>query len=50
MVQTVSNRMGWELALGVFPMMYGVHRSYRMYFEKMAETQRVPVLVRAAGA
>jgi hypothetical protein len=50
MVQTVSNRMGWELALGVFPMMYGVHRSYRMYFDKMAETQRVPVLVRAAGA
>ncbi len=54
MVQTVSARMGWELALGVFPVMYGIHRSYRVYFDKMAETPRapapVPVLVRAARA
>lgn len=50
MVQSVSNRMGWELALGVFPAMYCVHRSYRMYFDKMVETRPAPVLVRAAGA
>jgi hypothetical protein len=50
MVQTVSARMGWAMALGVFPVMYGIHRSYRVYFDKMAETQRLPVLVRAAGA
>jgi hypothetical protein len=56
MVQTVSARVGWELALGVFPVMYGIHRSYRVYFDKMAETPRppaptpTPVLVRAARA
>jgi hypothetical protein len=54
MVQTVSARLGWELALGVFPVMYGIHRSYRIYFERIAETPRVPapapVLVRAARA
>jgi len=50
MVQAVSSHLGWGLALAVFPVMYAIHRSYRLYFEKMAETPRVPVLVRAAGA
>jgi len=58
MVQTASARMGWELALGVFPVMYGIHHSYRVYFDTMAETPRAPaprpaptpVLVRAARA
>ena len=50
MLQAVSSHQGWGLALAVFPVMYGIHRSYRLYFEKMAETARVPVLVRAAGA
>ncbi|HUA14433.1 MAG TPA: hypothetical protein VMG31_03980 [Verrucomicrobiae bacterium] len=50
MVQTVSNRLGWELALAVFPVMYLIHRSYRLYFSKWVEAPRTPVLVRAAGA
>jgi len=50
MVQTVSSHMGWGLALGVFPVMYGIHRSYRVYFGRMAETSRPVTLVRAAGA
>jgi hypothetical protein len=50
MVQTVSTHMGWELALAVFPVMYGIHRSYTMYFGAMAETARTQVLVKAAGA
>jgi hypothetical protein len=54
MVQTVGARMGWELALAVFPVMYGIHRSYSSYFEKMAEIPRAPVrapfMVRAARA
>ncbi len=49
-VQTVSSHMGWGLALAVFPVMYGIHRSYRLYFGKMAETLRQEVMVRAAGA
>jgi len=48
MVQTVSSHMGWQLALAVFPVMYGVHRSYRLYFGKLAETARPEGLVRAA--
>src|SRR5271165_2740966 len=29
MMQTVDHRLGWEAALAVFPVMYGIHRSYR---------------------
>ena len=50
MVQTVSSHISWELALAVFPVMYGVHRSYRLYFGKMAETPQVHSMARAAGA
>ena len=50
MVQAVSSHLGWQLALAVFPVMYGIHRSYSLYFGKMAEVSRPEVLVRAAGA
>ena len=50
MLQAVSSHMGWELALAVFPVMYGVHKSFQLYFGKMAEFQHQPVLARAAGA
>jgi len=50
MVQTVSAHMGWELALAVFPVMYGIHRSYELYFGRIAESLRPEALVRAARA
>lgn len=54
MVQTVSSHLGWGLALAAFPMMYGIHRSYRNYFSPLvaplAETPRQQVMVRAAAA
>ena len=50
MVQTASSHLGWQLALAVFPLMYLIHRSYRLYFGRAAETPRTEVLVRAAGA
>jgi len=50
MVQGLSSRTGWGLALAVFPVMYGIHRSYRLYFGRMAETVRPEGLVRAARA
>ena len=50
MVQAVGSHLGWGLALAAFPVMYGIHRSYRLYFGKMAETLPSEVLVRAAGA
>jgi len=50
MVQAMSSHLGWGLALAVFPVMYGIHRSYRLYFSHMAESLHPEVLVRAAGA
>ncbi len=50
MVQAVSAHLGWELALAVFPVMYVIHRSYRLYFSGMAEEMRSEILVKAAGA
>ena len=49
MVQAVSSHMGWGLALVVFPVMYGVHRSYCLYFGRMGETPRTAALVRSAS-
>jgi hypothetical protein len=48
MVQAVSSHMGWGLALAVFPAMYGIHRSYHLYFARMAEIPRTAALVRSA--
>jgi len=50
MLQAVSSHMGWGLALAVFPVMYGIHRSYQLYFRRMAETPRTDALARAASA
>lgn len=50
MVQAMSSHLGWGLALAVFPVMYGIHRSYRMYFSQMAESMRPEPMVRAASA
>ena len=50
MLQAVGGHPGWGLALAVFPVMYAIHRSYRMYFNRMGESTHPQVLVRAAGA
>jgi len=58
MLQAVSSHMGWGLALAVFPVMYGIHRSYKMYFGAMAgsmtssmtEPARQSAMTRAARA
>jgi hypothetical protein len=50
MVQAVSSHLGWELALAVFPVMYVIHRSYKMYFSGLAESMRSEVMLKAAGA
>lgn len=50
MVQAVSLHLGWELALAVFPVMYVIHRSYRVYFSGMGEALRPGNLVRATSA
>lgn len=50
MVQAMSLHLGWGLALAVFPVMYLIQRSYKMYFNAIAESLRPEVMVRAAGA
>jgi len=50
MVQAMSVHLGWGLALAVFPVMYAIHRSYRLYFNAMVESLRPEVLVRTASA
>ena len=50
MVHAMTSHLGWGLVLAVFPVMYVIHRSYRLYFSAMAETLRPEVFVRAAGA
>ncbi|HYM79026.1 MAG TPA: hypothetical protein VE377_23835 [Candidatus Dormibacteraeota bacterium] len=50
MVQAMSSHLGWGLALAVFPVMYGIHRSYKLYFSGLAESMRPEVLARSAGA
>ena len=50
LVEAMTLHLGWGLALGVFPVMYTIHCSYKRYFNAMAENLRPQVLVRAAGA
>ena len=50
MVQAVSSHMGWGLALAVFPVMYGIHRSYKLYFGRMAQALSPDAMVKAVGA
>jgi hypothetical protein len=50
MVQAMSSHLGWGLALAVFPVMYGIHRSYRLYFGQFAESVQPQPMARAAGA
>ena len=50
MVNTISHHLGWKAALVVFPAMYGIHRSYRLYFRHSEETPRTVQLARAARA
>lgn len=51
MVNVISHHMGWQVALVTFPVMYGIHCSYKLYFGKDAQAmQPVPLRARAAGA
>lgn len=49
MINAVSRHLGWPAALIVFPVMYGIHQSYRLYFARAAEALPTPALARGAG-
>jgi hypothetical protein len=50
MMQTVDHHLGWGAALAVFPVMYGIHRSYVIYFARAVEAVRPAPLSRSAAA
>jgi MASE9 len=50
MLNLASNRFGWQAALVVFPVMYGIHLSHRSYFGRENEALRTLPLTRAASA
>jgi hypothetical protein len=50
MVNMVSHHFGWQAALVVFPVMYGIHRSYRLYFGRAVEALRTAPLSKTASA
>jgi hypothetical protein len=50
MVNMVSHHMGWQLALAVFPVMYAIHRSYSLYFERAVAAVPQPVVAMARAA
>jgi hypothetical protein len=50
MVNMVSHHTGWQLALAVFPVMYAIHLSYRLYFKQPAEVPHTTPMARSAGA
>jgi hypothetical protein len=47
MVNLVSHHFGWQAALVIFPVMFGVYHSYRLYF---GAAVRTPALAKAASA
>ena len=50
MTNLVSHRFGWQAALLTFPVMFGIHHSYRLYFASAAEAQPIAPRARAASA
>jgi len=50
MTNVVSHHLGWPAALVIFPVMYGIHRSYRVYFGNISETVRTTPLAKTARA
>jgi len=50
MVNLVSHHFGWQAALVVFPVMYGIHRSYRLYFGGTTQAGCTTQLARTATA
>jgi hypothetical protein len=50
MANLMSHHFGWQAALVVFAVMYGIHHSYRLYFGRTAAISRPSTLARTASA
>jgi hypothetical protein len=49
LVTTASHRIPWQIPLLVLPVMYGVYRSYQLYFGRAVEAPRSMALAKAAS-
>jgi len=49
-VTTASQHWGWQVPLFVLPVMYGVYRSYQVYFGRPETSARPSALAKAAAA
>jgi len=52
LLNPISHHLGWQATLAAFPVMYAIHRSYQLYFGRVAEALSTPPppLARAATA
>ena len=50
MVNVISHHSGWQLALAAFPVMYGIYKSYQLYFGKGNEAPLTQTLAKTAVA
>jgi hypothetical protein len=50
MVHSAGQYVGWLAALLVLPVMYGIYRSYRLYFARAVEAVSRPMAMAAAAA
>jgi hypothetical protein len=49
LVTAASHRMGWAIPVLVLPVMYGVHRSFRLYFSRGVEVPQNLALAKSAS-
>ena len=49
-VTTASHRVGWQIPLLILPAMYGVYRSYRLYFSHVVEAPRSMAFAKSASS
>jgi hypothetical protein len=50
MLNLASQRFGWQATLLVLPVMFAIHRSYRLYFGREGETVQPTPMAKAARA
>lgn len=49
MVNMISHHTGWQLALAAFPVMFGIYKSYQLYFGARSGAPVTRTLARSAG-
>jgi hypothetical protein len=49
-VSTASAHMGWQIPLLALPVMYGVYRSFQLYFRSAISSEQTPLMARGASA